>query len=288
MVLVITHAKCQDGFTCKTILQAKYADIKVIETFPGNGFDLDLISESNDIIYIADIAFSIEIMDEIAKRTDRLIIIDHHKTNERTFAEWQSVPDNVDIIFDMRCCAAVLTWKWCNPATDIPSVISYVNDRDIWLWQNPHSREINRGMYELGVFEDIEYMRTLFKYSKEQLYEEFFEIGKTKIEKDNQVMDQLMENFYLRRYTFMLRRYQITFVDDCPADLRSDMGNRLAAKSKDGIGATWRKFEDDTIGISVRRIGDAIDLTAIGFGGHPAAAGMSVPANQFEKLFSKV
>jgi oligoribonuclease NrnB/cAMP/cGMP phosphodiesterase (DHH superfamily) len=284
-VLVITHKNCQDGFFSQCVVKKKYPDATVLQLYPGT--HLPQIEESYDIIYMTDISFLIDEMTELSKQTTLFIVLDHHKTAKEELNKWINKPKNVQCIFDMDRCGAVITWNYIYPGTEVPSVIKYVDDRDRWMWKQPSSREINRGLFEANVVDDEKNAIKLFTYTNKQLYDEFYETGKNIIDTEKIIMDELLTKSYNRSYTFNDNIYIITFVDDCPPHLRSDVGNLLAEKSCCHVGATWRVFEDTTVGISLRRVMD-FDLTTIGAKGHPGAAGISVSSiEEFDKMFIK-
>jgi hypothetical protein len=45
--------------------------------------------------------------------------------------------------FDIAKCGAVLTWEYFFPDEPVPAFLLYVQDRDLWTWQQPKSKEIN-------------------------------------------------------------------------------------------------------------------------------------------------
>ena len=74
--------------------------------------------------------------------------------------------------------------------------------------------------------------------------------------------------------------------------LRSDLGNELAALAKKKnlvpIGAIFYPIDEGTIGMSLRSIGENVDVSKIckhyGGGGHINAASCKISTNEFEKM----
>lgn len=48
-----------------------------------------------------------------------------------------------DLNFDISKCGAVLTWEYFFPDEPVPAFLLYVQDRDLWQWLQPKSKEIN-------------------------------------------------------------------------------------------------------------------------------------------------
>ena len=71
------------------------------------------------------------------------MLIDHHKTAAEDLA---NVPG---CHFDTTRSGAVLAWQHFHPGAPVPEILLYVEDRDLWLWQLAHSREINAALGEL-------------------------------------------------------------------------------------------------------------------------------------------
>jgi hypothetical protein len=48
-----------------------------------------------------------------------------------------------ELNFDISKCGAVLTWEYFFPDEPVPAFLLYVQDRDLWQWLQPKSKEIN-------------------------------------------------------------------------------------------------------------------------------------------------
>jgi oligoribonuclease NrnB/cAMP/cGMP phosphodiesterase (DHH superfamily) len=68
-------------------------------------------------------------------------VLDHHKTAKADL-EGLDHP-KLHITFDMDKSGAVLAWEFFHPDTEVPWFLQYVQDRDLWNWQLPHSKSIN-------------------------------------------------------------------------------------------------------------------------------------------------
>ena len=66
-----------------------------------------------------------------------LIVIDHHKS------AMVELHDISNTHFDMTKSGAILSWEFFHPGKEPPKFISYIQDRDLWKWELPYSREFS-------------------------------------------------------------------------------------------------------------------------------------------------
>ena len=71
---------------------------------------------------------------------ESVILLDHHKTAAE---ELQGVPH---CHIDQSHSGAYLAWQYANPAEKPPGLILYVQDRDLWEWKLPNSREVSEAI----------------------------------------------------------------------------------------------------------------------------------------------
>lgn len=95
-----------------------------------------------DIIYVVDFSFSREICDRLAEDFE-LHVIDHHESAERELA---GAPYAV---FNGNVSGAELTWMTLHPNTDVPVILSYVGDYDLYRFALPDSRAITTYLLQL-------------------------------------------------------------------------------------------------------------------------------------------
>lgn len=132
-VYVIYHADCYDGFG------AAWAAWRALKD---NGIYLpcrygDPLPELPDgaVVAMVDISWPRATLEALATRC-HLDVLDHHKTARAdleglqfaTFAEDKS--------------GAVLAWEWWHQYKMLPKLLAYVQDRDLWRFELPRSREV--------------------------------------------------------------------------------------------------------------------------------------------------
>ena len=136
--LCIYHKNCLDGRTSAAIVRKKLGPIECV---PMNYGMTPPDVRGRSVVYIVDFGFPLEVMEQIKKDADDVIWIDHHETNVETLNKlgWGH--------FNNDESGASLTWKVLFPEDEMPKVVEYVRDRDLWRWELPHARAITSGLY---------------------------------------------------------------------------------------------------------------------------------------------
>ena len=140
----IFHEDCMDGAAAAAVVRHKFRDVELMPADHGEPVPPGLHGKK---VFIVDFSFPAERLQEIKKAAAELHWFDHHKT---------SIPirDRLGYgIIEMEESGASLTWKQLFPNQEVPKIIQYVRDKDIWLWQLPDSREVSADMRETeGIF----------------------------------------------------------------------------------------------------------------------------------------
>lgn len=129
---IFHHNKDMDGYTSGAILKTKYTDAEYI------GWDYtdsppniqELINE--DIILI-DITFKLDFLQEIAKVSNSLTVIDHHLSFKRQVEELEKTENILfNYIYDANLSACELGWSYCYPDLKIPVAVKLIGEYDTW------------------------------------------------------------------------------------------------------------------------------------------------------------
>lgn len=160
--LVIYHGgECRDGFCAAWLMRA---------AFPGAEFRAARYGEpAPDVrgreVYVCDFSYPRSVMLRlIADCGGRLTVLDHHKTAERELAGLcAECGGNFApvVTFDQGKSGARLAWEYLfgrgliagtridrpdySPAR-APWLVDYTEDRDLWRWALPNSREVNAAL----------------------------------------------------------------------------------------------------------------------------------------------
>ena len=135
---VIYHSPCCDGTGSGLVawkyLSHKFPDRKVIYKPMSIGAPPQSDLEGKNVL-ICDYSYKKDIILELLKKVNKLLIIDHHKSAEKDLIDI----DDKYKIFNMDHSGAILTWNYFYPDREIPLLLQYIEDRDIWRKQLPNS-----------------------------------------------------------------------------------------------------------------------------------------------------
>lgn len=155
--LCIYHGNCADGFTAAWAVWQKFGD--TIDYHPGVYQNAPPDVTGRNVIMV-DFSYKRAVLDEMARRANTILILDHHKTAAEDLAmlprpergytpgHWREGYEswnepNVRAEFDQSRSGAGIAWDFFHPEIERPRLINYVEDRDLWRFKLPHSREIN-------------------------------------------------------------------------------------------------------------------------------------------------
>ena len=158
-ILCIHHDKCPDGFTAAWAVDCHFQG-KVDHLSANYGAPVPDAIDGRDVI-IVDFSWPADELEKIAGRARSLVVLDHHKSAEANLAGfgeavttteglklWERMRDGKEPvralkIFDMDRSGARLTWDFLGRRGTGARLVDYVQDRDLWTWKLPRSREIN-------------------------------------------------------------------------------------------------------------------------------------------------
>lgn len=154
---VLYHANCPDGFGSAYAAwlflgsEATYIPVKHGESLPSV-----VIGQENEV-YICDFAYPRNVLLELKDKVKLLQVLDHHKTAETDL-------QGLDFCeFDMNRSGAGMTWdyffkKFPDRMTDRRLFFSYIEDRDLWRFKLPNSKEITTWLmsfeYDFQIYEN--------------------------------------------------------------------------------------------------------------------------------------
>ena len=134
--VVLYHANCADGFGAAWALRKKYPDARYLPVKHGEPPPAGLDKAH---VVMVDFSYGRDVIEQLAASTADLFILDHHVTAQAALAGLPYAH------FDMTKSGAVLAWEWAHPEP-VPWLLQYIQDKDLWAWQLPGSREISAGL----------------------------------------------------------------------------------------------------------------------------------------------
>lgn len=139
-IVVIYHDQCRDGFGAAYAAWKKFGDDA--SYIPRKTQDPVPEGIENKELYIVDYSYKKHELEELIARNKSVVVIDHHKTSEEAVI---SFPGNV---FDQEHSGAVLAWQYFHPGTEVPKLLLYVEDHDLWRFKMEHNREFGAALGE--------------------------------------------------------------------------------------------------------------------------------------------
>jgi uncharacterized protein len=287
MDLVLYHGSCPDGWVAAYVASKRYPEAKLVAMHHGADHT-EILKECvhKDVLMVDFSLRTREENDLLAVSTRSFQIYDHHKSAQ---AVLEGAPY---AIFDMKRSGAGLAWDYLfgKDAEDLmyrdgsnfqeprPWYVDYVEDRDLWNWALPNSKEI---CAYLGTLE-----MTKADWEPLDNMEWAAAIG--------QGIGALAHiNHYVREavkqaQVGILQGYKTAVVNALYLNC-SEIGNELA-KTHD-VSLTWFERADGMIQFSLRSIGD-IDVSKIAQvfrgGGHKNAAGFQFSLEYGRQLIDRI
>ena len=254
--VVLYHADCMDGFGAAWALWKRFPRARYVAVKHGNPPPAGL---QNQHVVMVDFSYHREIILDLAKQTASLHILDHHITAQA------SLEDLPYAYFDMNRSGAVLAWEWSH-MQPVPWLLQYVQDKDLWQWQLPDSREISASLasypFEFQTWEGLQF--------------ETLKVEGTGILRYEKTLVEKMANEVIM---VSLAGHTVPAVHS--SILTSQIGEHLSDNypfcliwhQKDG--RRYFSLRSKTGGISVADI-----AAQYGGGGHRHAAGFSIPLEE--------
>ena len=259
---VIYHADCSDGFG------AAYAAWKLL----GNRADYYACKHGkpppdvkDKVVAILDFSFDNATTKQMIEDAAGLIVIDHHKS---AIVELHDISNT---IFDMTKSGAILSWEFFHPGKESPKFIEYIQDRDIWKWELPYSREF-AAAFDMVPFDFEEFE----KFEDDSVFDDAVKRGSYILAYSKSVVKKVCEKASTRKY----KGLDVLVVNSC--HWISEIGARLSTDC-DFAMIWYYDLDDKIIKVSLRSFHDAVDVSELakefGGGGHRKAAGFQMPGD---------
>lgn len=194
MRTVIHHAGCPDGLTAAWLISRTGRARAVGHQ---HGSQLPHLPASAEL-WVVDLAFTPDRIDLWARTRERTIVLDHHATAARDHAD-RTVPleDTLRLISDSRwkgttitidqnrsgCGLAAEAMAVLHPDMPAPEFILDVEDRDLWRWARPGSREVCFALEDIFQLESFPAvcagLEKAARRSRDSLLEEGAELAET-------------------------------------------------------------------------------------------------------------
>jgi oligoribonuclease NrnB/cAMP/cGMP phosphodiesterase (DHH superfamily) len=278
--VVIYHANCWDGFCAawiaKNVLQGEihFIPAQYGQEPPAQAFDRDTR------LYVVDFSYPRNVMFKLAAmRHEAMVVLDHHKTAEQALDGLEielasnNCGDALTVKFDMDKSGGRLAWEhFHNTTADVPWLVSYTEDRDLWRHKLDWSREINAFIrsWPLDFAKWDEF--NLIGPGCEK-WDTWIDAGSAILRRERQIIDDHIghaREIEIDGHTILAVNATVLF---------SDIAGELANERP--FGACYFDREDGKRQWSLRSRDGGIDVAEIakkhGGGGHRNAAGFEEP-----------
>ena len=100
------------------------------------------------LVAFVDIAPAKDELQELADVAGQVVILDHHVTARDRIANDVSFVNELEaeghhVHFDLGHSGAVLAWHYFRPEEEVPGLLRYVEDQDLWNWTLSDSDAVN-------------------------------------------------------------------------------------------------------------------------------------------------
>lgn len=309
--LCIYHGNCADGFTAAWAVWKRFGN--AWDYHPGVYQNEPPDAHMRDVVFV-DFSYKRDVMKALRKRATSMLVLDHHKsaaedlayqggnfgidlskytgalTWERHFANVQQdiaegVHDSVYCLFDMERSGAGISWDFFHPDKPRHSMVSYVEDRDLWRFKLPQSRDFSANLFSLP-YDFHVWDRVAKAMEDQQKRQAFLDEGAAIERKHHKDVAELVSA--LRREMIIGGHW--VPVANLPYTLTSDAGHLMCAPYQSPhlqgeivtppfAACYWDTTEGRVF--SLRSIEGGADVSEIakqyGGGGHKHAAGFRLP-----------
>ena len=265
--LVLYHDNCPDGMTAAWVLWKAIGNVSDFRAV-NYGQPAPDISGYERVI-VADFSYPRDVMIDWAAKVN-LVVLDHHKTAEENL---RGLPFAT---FDMNKSGGHLAWDWVSMCDNnpMPRIVQFTEDRDLWRWALPGSREVSQWLRMIPMNLD-EWDMAADELQDDGCFERAVEVGKSLLNFQNQQVDIMAKRAEIHEVC----GYKIPVTN--ATCFFSEVGERMCELFPDAPCALY--YFDRTAKIrqwGLRSRG-GFDCTIIakqfGGGGHPGAAGFTTP-----------
>lgn len=219
-------------------------------------------------VHILDFSYPRPILLEMAEKAASIEVVDHHKTARENL-------EGLDFCtFDMSKCGAVLAWERFHPGTEVPPLLLHVQDKDLWEWRLPESREITCALRAFP-----------FEFPRWSAWADDWARWRPELVREGEAIlryqDQVVRQAVATAGEITLAGHRVRCANS-PV-LQSEIAGQLAEGRPFGV--AWYESAGKRY-YSLRSRDGGIDVSEIarrfGGGGHAKASGFSLPADDWE------
>lgn len=265
--ICIYHGNCADGFGAAWVFK-RFAD-RDFDFHAGVYQDSPPDVEGRDV-YLVDFSYKQAVVEAMLERCSRLVLIDHHKTAIEDLAPLFEA-GAIECLTDINYSGAMLAWQWFNGDAEPPQLIRHIEDRDLWRFALPFTREIQACVFSHPY--DFKVWDALMEAGPDEI---------AAFVREGQAIERKHHKDIAELVGVVTRNMEIgghsVPVANLPYTLTSDAGH-LLAKGCPFAACYWDTPEGRVF--SLRSTDEGLDVSEVakqyGGGGHRNASGFRVP-----------
>lgn len=190
--LVCYHGNCPDGFTSAWAAWRHFKDdAEYVPMFHDQTNRIDY--DDRHVFFLDYCPKSEDALREMAKAAKSVTVLDHHAT-ARDIAAHLIDEGIIKGTFDMSRSGAMLSWQHFHPEEEVPWLVRYVQDQDLWTWELNHAKEVNINIlsydYDFGTWESL-HKGPLAVYN-DRKFKDFVHQGSAILRKLHKDCDEIM------------------------------------------------------------------------------------------------
>lgn len=297
-ILCIYHGNCADGFGAAWAVRhgvQNLWNVDSLEFHPGV-YQQQPPDVTGKVVVIVDFSYKRPVIEAMSQTAQSILILDHHKSAAEDLAGLPEPPapmvdhlgDGLPVAgwlptqgiyakFDMTKSGAMLAWEHFNGGPP-PGLIHHIQDRDLWRFKLPGTREIQATLFSYPY--DFDVWDALMKDGVQNLGAMITD-GQAIERKHFKDINELIASC---AYRMVIAEHDVPVLN-CPYFFGSD-ACAIMAKGQPFAAYYWDTPDGRTFGL--RSAEDGMDVSEIakkfGGGGHKHAAGFRVALHGTDRV----
>lgn len=264
--LVIYHGNCADGFSAAWCFWRKYGNDA---EYVAGVYQQEPPDVTGRCVYLVDFSYKRDVVLRMLGSAEHIVLIDHHKTALEDLAGIQS--EKFSTFTDLDRSGATLAWDFLFPGEPRPLLLGHVEDRDLWRFRLPHTREIQANIFS------YEYTFDTWDKLMSANQAELMQMTAAGAAIERKHHKDIAELVSVCKRRLVIAGHDVP-VASLPYTLSSDAGH-LMAQGEPFAACYWDTSDGRTF--SLRSSDDGLDVSEVaklyGGGGHKRSAGFKVP-----------
>lgn len=275
--LVIYHFPCTDGFTAASVAHLYFKG--EADFHPANHGDAPP-DVTDRTVYLLDFCYPYEQMVQIVEKANDVTVLDHHKTAVPILNKVLETHPKIRIVTLMEKAGCRLAWEYWFPNRSAPSIIDYVEDRDLWNNDVVDSGEVNEALRSYPY--DFEFYTSLLL--SDVLADNLKREGEILMRKRHKDVTEFIEH---ASHRMNILGHNVPALN-CPYMWTSDAGHIMCHGEPFAV-CYYVNKEAKNVVLGFRSTDEGLDVEEIakklGGGGHRNASGCRVPLATWNRMF---